>query len=201
MIVNGTFSGGDGPLTDGAHANPPWVAFGSSSGSLTAQVTNGVAQFIRPTGFSVAGALVQITGLPVAPGQIVSTTFQLGNSSLARKRITILVHDQFFADLAACTFWLPAGQPLSQYSIRTYASTQWTSAMISFYPSSNDNQWFTLDNVTMNVTPSAPTYGTDCEEPNDQSTLGGVASPQGLTAPASALPRQTIRIRREDLMM
>jgi hypothetical protein len=72
--------------------------------------------------------------------------------------------------------------------------------MISFYPASNDNQWYTLDNVTMNVTPSAPTYGTDCEEPNDQSTLGGTTSLQGLTAPAAALPRKTMLIRREDLM-
>ena len=151
MMTNGTFTNG---LTN-------WAALFT----ITAQVTNGVAQFIRPPG-TPAGVLIQATGRPVAAGQIVTARFQIGNSSAQRKRITVLLHDQSFSDLAACTFWLPAGQPLSNYTMRTYATGNWTSATISFYPATVDQaQWYEVDNVTMAVTPADVTFGTDCVGP------------------------------------
>jgi len=144
--------------------------------TITVQVTNGVAEFIRPTNDQPSGVLLQQTGAPIAAGQIVTARFQLGNSSAARKRVTVLLHDVTFGDLSACTFWLPAGQPLSDYSMRTYTTQAWSSATIAFYPATTDALgWFRLDNVALSATPAAPTYGTDCVEPGDFSGLSGDA--------------------------
>jgi hypothetical protein len=169
MLTNGDFSTGD--LTG-------WTPFGT----ITAQVTNGVAQFIRPSNTAPSGVLLQATGVPVASGQVVTATFQLANSSGVRKRVTVLLHDFTFGDLAACTFWLPAGQPLSTYMLRTYTTQAWSSATISFYPATTDVLgWFELDNVTLKATPSVATYGSDCLEPGGDSILSG--APVAPTAP------------------
>ena len=45
----------------------------------------------------------------MAANQILTATFQLGNSSGVRKRVTVILHDSDFCDLSACTFWLAAG--------------------------------------------------------------------------------------------
>ena len=164
LLVNGNFS------DDLAN----WVPFGT----ITAQVTGGVAEFIRPSNAAPSGALLQPTSKPIAAGNVVTTTFQLGNSSSARKRITILLHDQFFVDLSACTFWLSPGQPLTSYTMRSYTTAPWTSATVSFYPATTDQlQWFQLDNVTLGVTPGLATEGSDC--------LEGVGPPP---APPAASP-------------
>jgi len=78
----------------------------------------------------------------------------------------VLVHDNDFSDLAACTFWLPAGQGLSTYTMKMYSSKAWTNATFSVYPSNVDTaQWIRLDNASLRVTLSTAMTGTECIEP------------------------------------
>jgi hypothetical protein len=171
LLTNGDFSTGN--LTG-------WTPFGT----ITAQVTAGVAQFIRPSNAPPSGVLLQTSNAAVAAGNVVTATFQLGNSSGVRKRVTVLLHDFTFGDLAACTFWLPAGQPLSSYSMRTYTTQAWSNATISFYPATTDALgWFELDNVSLKATPAFQTYGSDCQEPNDFSGLGTAPAPESVDMP------------------
>ena len=171
LLTNGDFATGN--LTG-------WTPFGT----ITAQVTAGVAQFIRPSNAPPSGVLLQTSNVAVAAGNVVTATFQLGNSSGVRKRVTVLLHDFTFGDLAACTFWLPPGQPLSSYSMRTYTTQAWSNATISFYPATTDALgWFELDNVSMKATPAFQTYGSDCQEPNDNSDLGTVPAPASVDMP------------------
>jgi hypothetical protein len=151
-------------LTNGDFTNglASWTAYGT----ITAQVTGGVAQFIRPSNDAPSGALLQPSGDAVPAGQTLVATFQLGNSSASRKRVTVILHEFTWGDLAACTFWMPAGQPLMPYVMRTYSTQAWSNATISFYPATTDtDQWFELDRVSLTVSPSTPTFGTDCVEP------------------------------------
>ncbi len=162
-------------LANGGFATNDLTSWGTAN-TITTQVTTGVAQFIRPSVLpsGASGVLFQVTGVPVAANQIVSARFRMGNSSNVRKRVTILLHALAFNDLAACTFWLEPNQALSTYTMRTWVSQAWANAMISFYPATTDSlQWYELDDVSMSVTPGAPTYGTDCVEPTDESGLSG----------------------------
>jgi hypothetical protein len=124
-----------------------------------------------------------------------------------RRRVTVIVHDNDFTDLAACTFWLEAGQPLSGYQVKLYTTKAWTNATFSVYPASIDtSQWILLDDVSLSVTPSAPLTGTECLEPipgapagafrtagtlaadpvsgRDAPSSGGASRPGGQTNPA-----------------
>ncbi len=129
-----------------------------------------------------------------------SARFKLGNSSNSRKRITVLLHAIAFNDLAACTFWLAPNQPLTTYSMRTWATQAWASATISLYPATTDSlQWYEVDDVSMSVTPGAATYGTDCVEPGDSSGLSGgqpAPAPDDKPALAQVLARTASWVRR-----
>jgi hypothetical protein len=153
LIQNGGFGG----------SLAPWASFGD----LSSQLAAGVFEFFKQSG-STAGVVLQTTGQPMAAGQRLSATFQLGNSSGLRQRVTVLLHTQDFSDLHACTFWMPPGQALSDYSIRTYASIPWTNATFSVYPSTPGSapsaRWLRLDNVSLNRTTSS-VVGTECAEP------------------------------------
>jgi hypothetical protein len=152
LIINGDFASGQ---------LSPWGLFGQ----IVSQINAGVFEFYRPAG-TPAGVVLQNTAQPVASQQIVTSTFALGNSSAARKRVTVLVHDADFTDLAACTFYLAPGQPLSPYTMRTFATTAWTNATVSVYPATVASEaWIRLDNVTLRRTPATATNGTDCIEP------------------------------------
>lgn len=153
LLVNGDF--GTGTLA-------PWGLFGT----ITQRIAGGVFEFIRESNAPPSGVVVQATGQTMYSGELMSATFQLGNSSPVRKRVTVILHDSDFSDLSACTFWLAPGQPLSSYVYRTYATKAWTNAMISFYPATTDSlQWIRLDNVTLQRTPSTVIAGTHCIEP------------------------------------
>ena len=172
--------GADGPtlLTNGDFSNPviaPWVTFGQ----ITGQVTNGVFEFIRTPGTPV-GVVLQATGQAMTPNQIITAAFQLGNSSSVRKRVTVLLHDNNFSDLTACTFWLAAGLPLSDYWIRSYVTQAQSNFTLSVYPATlGPDQWIRLDNATVQRTPGSATLGTECVEPG-----GGSARPNALQATA-----------------
>ena len=99
-----------------------------------------------------------------------------------RQRVMVLLHKEDFSDLHACTFWLPAGQALSTYTMRTYATIAWSNATIAVYPSSVGSapsyQWLRLDDVTLARTPG-PVLGTECVEPGagDQPIVHGSSGP------------------------
>lgn len=154
LIGDGTFSTGSLSL--------PWETYGN----ITHTMFGGVFQFYKQTTATPAGAVLQRTLQPMAAGTILTASFQLGNESTARKRVTVLLHDNSFGDLSACTFWIPPGQPLSNYVHRSYATQAWTNATFSVYPATVDAlPWITLDNVTFQTTPALATVGTDCLEP------------------------------------
>jgi hypothetical protein len=160
--------GADGPelLTNGDFATgnvTPWTLFGQ----IVGQVTSGVFQFYRPSPpVDPAGVILQPTGAAVLAAEIVTARFDLGNSSGVRKRVTVLMHDFDFSDLTACTFWLPPGQPLSTYTMRSYATEAWANATLSVYvATAGPETWIRLDNASLRKTPSAVIGGTDCLEP------------------------------------
>jgi hypothetical protein len=158
LLVNGDFA--SGALLPGWSAVAP----------ITTQFTGGVLEFLRPNNVTPAGVVMQATGQAVVANQLVTATFQLGNSSSVRKRVTVLLHDLDLAtnpDLTACTFWLPPGLALSNYTMRGYATQSWTNATISFYPATVGlEQWIRLDNVTFGKTAPTPgVVGTECIEP------------------------------------
>jgi len=143
---------------------PPWGPFFD----ITHQVTGGVFEFIRPGTPGVpAGGIIQATGQAMTSGQIMTATFQLGNSSSVRKRVTVLLHEHDFSDLSACTFWIPPGAALSNFAMRTYATKAWTDTRFSVYAASTGpDQWTRLDNVTLSRTPGPSQFlGTECFEP------------------------------------
>jgi hypothetical protein len=153
LLVNGDFASGN--LT-------PWATFGT----ITSQITGGILEFIRPDATPPAGVVLQSTGQAMATNEILTATFALGNSSSVRKRVTAVLHDNDFSDLAACTFWLEPGQILSPYTLRTYTTEAWTNATLSFYAASiGTDQWIQLDDATLRRTPGFTIAGTQCVEP------------------------------------
>jgi hypothetical protein len=171
LLTNGDFN--TGTLN-------PWFTFGT----ITTQITGGVLEFLKATSTAPAGVVAQPTGQTMTAGDIITATFQLGNSSAVRKRVTVILHDSNFSDLAACTFWLLPGQSLSDYVVRTWATKAWADAMVSIYPATvGTHQWILADNVTLQRTPAASTFGTDCVEPGAESAA--VAEAVRQTVPAA----------------
>jgi len=164
LLTNGDFATG---------ALSPWGTFGD----LTSQITGGVFEFIRPgTAGQPAGVILQPANQAMTANQILTASFQLGNSSTVRKRVTVLLHDLDFSDLSACTFWLPPGQALSTYQMRGFATKAWTNATISVYAATTGpEQWIRLDNVTLQRTPATATQGMECLEPG---AVGPIAAEQ-----------------------
>ena len=152
LLVNGNFNSG---------VLAPWFTFGQ----ISSNITGGVFQFIKLAG-TPAGLVAQQTGQLIPANTILTATFQLGNSSGVRKRVTVILHDASFGDLSACTFWLAPGQPLSTYIYRTYTTQAWANAQFAVYPATTGaDQWILLDNATLRATPATPILGTECVEP------------------------------------
>jgi glucose/arabinose dehydrogenase len=178
LIVNGSFTTG----------LPPWGTFGT----IQSQITGGVFEFYKPSAVPPAGVVLQPTNVGFSAGTIIRAVFQLGNSSGVRKRVTVILHDLAFEDLAACTFWLPPGQPLLAYDMRTFATQAWTNATVSVYPATvGAEQWILLDNVGLQQIPGVSVLGTECIEPTTPSPGPGIA-PGLWTRPA----RTTMPLRR-----
>jgi Tol biopolymer transport system component len=151
LLTNGDFSAG---MT-------AWGLFGQ----IVSQITAGVFEFYRSPG-TPSGVVLQGSGDALVQDAIVALTFDLGNSSSVRKRVTVLGHDTDFSDLGACTFWLAPNTPLQTYVMRMYATEPWTNATVSVYPATvGADQWILLDNVSVQTTPGTAIVGTECEEP------------------------------------
>jgi DNA-binding beta-propeller fold protein YncE len=188
LVVNGSFQTGT-------------LASWSTFGTLTAHVTNGVAEFARETATPPAGVLLQPTLQPAAAGDILTASFDLGNTGTVRKRVTIILHDNDFSDLSACTFWLPPGQVPATYVMRAYATEAWTNATFSVYAATVGADGFVLlDNVTLRRTPSSPIAGTECVEPGSSggqapggSQLSAPSRDPGTGAPSETADARALR--------
>ncbi len=182
LLVNGDFGSGT--------VGPGWSLFGQIDGGVTA----GVFEFTK-LGSAPSGVILQQTSQAAAVNELVTATFQLGNFSGVRQRVTVIMHDADFSDLSACTFWLPPGQALSTYTYRSYATEAWTNTTFSVYPATVGLVRSTrLDNVTMQRTPSAAIGGTQCIEPASPLNVanarkGAATSKEAVTKEAPATSR------------
>jgi hypothetical protein len=186
LVLNGDFNQG--------------MSFWQTYGTITSAVAGGVFLFIRNPG-QPAGVMFQQTGASVAPNEFLTARFDLGNSSLVRKRVTVVVHANDFSDLAACTFWLPPSLPRLPFVMRMRATRAWnpgplTGATLSVYGATvGADVWMELDNVTLTRSPGAAIQGTECIEPDlgAASTAATTASSRASIAatPGAAAPRTT----------
>jgi Zn-dependent metalloprotease len=176
LLTNGDFSAG---MTG-------WSTFGV----INSQVSSGVFEYIRPSPGPAlpAGVVFQATGQAVAANEFLTATFDLGNSSALRKRVTVLILSNDFTDLAACTFWLPPGMPMAPYQMKTRATKAWaagaaTGAALYFYAATvGSDRWIRVDNAVLKRTPGAAIVGTECLEPVN------VVPPPAFAPSAAAAP-------------
>ena len=175
LMTNGNFSSG---LTGWMVFEPPDIVHNSAAG--------GVFEYFKanPTTTPSGQAVVlQNTGVPLGAGDQMLATFQVGNSSSARKRISVLIHDQDFSDLSVCTFWVPAFAGLQTYRMLTHTTEAWAGASISFYAASSGSSGgnYQLDNVSLRAAPAA--YGdlTTCFDPWGPLAPGGADGPEMLS--------------------
>lgn len=161
-----------------------WLGFATPDSTyLVSTVTGGVHEFYRrapPVGTTNQAVTFQETNLPIPANGSIELKFKMGNSDTVRKRISVLVHDASFADLAVCTFWLPASAPIVNYSMRTHTTQPWASATVSFYAATanaegNTTGRYRLDDVSMAFTELHPADRTICPDANVPTAPGGAA--------------------------
>jgi Tol biopolymer transport system component len=184
LVNNGDFSA---PLggTNG------WRPFGTPTlSAIVAQISNGVLEFYRHSG-TTSAVVIQETGNTSIPANTwLEASFQLGNSSALRKRVTVLLHKSDFTDLNVCTFWLNPGAPLQTYTMRTYTTAPWnTGAAISIYASTADSSgWYRVDNVVVRHRPSQAQSGTTCSLAGAVTAADAVAEEMRPTLEPTATP-------------
>jgi hypothetical protein len=198
LIVNGTFANG---MTG-------WGTFADPASAITSRVSGGAFEFYRTGGNSAV--LLQNTGAAFASGLSVEAQFQLGNSSAVRKRITVILHDGTWGDLAVCSFWLEPNSALGNHVMRAFTTQPWTNAHIAFYASSADGAgWYRIDNVALIRRPAFALTGTDCYMPGSgvaeaaftdmEIALPALLPTQSPYAPPGALPELPLMMSPADL--
>jgi hypothetical protein len=105
--------------------------------------------------------------MPVAENAALSAQFDIGNSSLVRKRISVLLIDSDFSDISVCTFWLAPQSPLRTFTMQTRSTKPWTNAAIYFYAATpgTDGGAYRLDKVSLHAGPVGSASGTECGAP------------------------------------
>jgi hypothetical protein len=113
-------------------------------------------------------------------GAPIQARFDLGNSSTARKRISVLLIEADFSDISVCTFWVPPGEPMATYRMRTHTTKPWTNAAIYFYAATegSDNGFNLVDNVSVQFDPTQPDDVTECVDPTAPEPSGGPDGPE-----------------------
>jgi hypothetical protein len=149
---------------------------------VVASIVGGVLEFHReppPPGTSNQAVVFQETGLGFSGGSPILATFDLGNSSTERKRVSVLVLDSDFSDLHVCTFWIPPNQPLKSYAMQTHTTEPWSNASIYFYAASEGSAGgaYRIDNVSLRYAPALFNDWTDCVDPNAPPAPGGSDGP------------------------
>jgi subtilisin family serine protease len=163
MVQNGDFE----LASPYNNPNRDWTAYGApSDDAIQWQTQAGVFEFFRNMGGAQA-VVFQQSGLRLPVGAPVEISAMFGNSSATRKRAVILAHDSDFSDLQVCSFWLPAGQPLSSYRMLFETAEYWTNATLSVYASPETSEGFIrVDNVTLNYRPTQQFNAVICDDPN-----------------------------------
>jgi hypothetical protein len=168
LLQNGSFS------TAGTGSNPPlhWVVYGLPSNPPWS-LTGGVFTFHRAVS-STQGVIYQTVNTPLSANQTLEAEFSLGNTSSARKRVLVLIHDGDFSDSAACTFWLPAGTALRTYRMKLSTSESWSAPTFSVYASNPADGLaaLQLDNASLYTLPGT-FKGTVCTDPGTPNPPGG----------------------------
>ena len=173
LLDNGDFSNG----------LASWIPFATPDlDHIRAQVTNGVLEFFKEPqhdGRANQAVIFQWTNQPVRARTPLVAAFDLGNSSSVRKRIAVLIHEDEFSDLHACTFWLAPNAPLRRYAMRTHTNRDWHNPTIAFYAATgwSDGGYYQVDNVTMMYDPLSFADGTICEDPLTPAPRGGPDGP------------------------
>ncbi|MDZ4766905.1 MAG: hypothetical protein SGI73_20390 [Chloroflexota bacterium] len=190
LLNNGGFTS---PITNG---NSNWGIF-PEDGSVVHQIASQIFNYYRTLN-SIAGVVLQNTQQSVATNTLLEATFQLGNSTPTLQRVTVIVHEaSFVIDLQVCTFWIPSGTPLATYTMKTFASREWSEpfgqdAAISFYASTTAaSGWILLDSVTLRALPTLDIPGTSCIKENAIGVVPIVApqvAPLAIPAPFIAPP-------------
>ena len=177
LTLNGSFTAG----------LQGWQVFSTPDPTyIVTNTTGGELQFYRlaaPPGTSNQAVVFQNTGATVLAHMPVEARFRLGNSSSVRKRISVLIHDADFSDLAVCNFWLAPNAPMRNYVMRGHTTRFWSNATISFYaatPGSNGG-FYHVDDVLLFIEPINDDDVTDCVDPTAPLPAGGDPSPTLLT--------------------
>jgi CSLREA domain-containing protein len=121
--------------------------------------------------------LFQDTYVGAQPADTAFTaSFQLGNSSSIRRRISVLIHATDFSDLQVCTFWLPPNAPLQNYTMQTKTNRPWNGVSISFYPASmtGGGGATLLDNVSLGFNVGGNLNHVRCDDPNAPAPTAGL---------------------------
>jgi hypothetical protein len=169
-----------------------WTPYAVPATAIQARVQNGVLEFSRAPG-SQSAVVLQNIAAPQPARTPLEASFQLGNSSASRKRVTVLVHASDFTDLQVCAFWLPPNTPLRTYRILTFTTKDWAGASLSFYASTADGQgYIQVDNVSLVPAPTWNATQSRCIDPAAPAGGSGADSPNlidnGDFASAIALP-------------
>jgi Tol biopolymer transport system component len=152
LITNGDFSAG--------------MANWGTWDAITHQLSNGVFEFYR-NARGVSAVVLQATGASLPANASLTASFELGNTSPVRKRITAIIHDSDWSDQMVCSFWVPPNTPLRTYTMTTATTEAWTDATFSFYGSPAENiGWIQLDNVSLIHDPTLALDATRCFDPS-----------------------------------
>jgi hypothetical protein len=143
-----------------------WAVYAPPGESLPYRQVNGVFEFYRPAN-TTQGVIFQQTLTAIPAGVPLDVMVDIGNSSARRKRITLIVWDANFADVRACTFWLPPRAPLRPYRMLTVSGIDWASATLHLYASSADGEgWYQIDNLSLRYNMATTRTATLCIDPN-----------------------------------